>query len=374
MQILVFFATFVTLVSAAGKHELRTPGLKHTRTEDAIRRDIVRAGSLNLSPAPTDISMIASPSTPTTPIANLTVTWSGVTNPQSNDWIAIYCTDAPLDGWQEWNYVSVSDSWSSGSGSMSFMQARSDCVLEFRLYRDPSPYTFLGKSNSIAWSGAGTGAPYQMRVAYGYEPQTMITVGWTSMNQSSDAFVMIGDSSGVYNIGNFTSLPASTYYAKDLCTAPANTEGPNSWRFPGYFYFSNVTGLKPNTRYYAKALVLGVPSEEINFVSGKELGPNIDTKYVMYGDMSESGIPGAVETSDRVYERITQENDIDFLLHVGDLSYAEGNVNVWDTWMSYIEPYSGLVPYHVSIGYVYSFLSSILLILLLFMCLCLCVY
>jgi len=52
--------------------------------------------------------MIASPSTPNTPIANLTVIWSGVPNPQSNYWIAIYCTDAPLSGFQEWNYVSVS--------------------------------------------------------------------------------------------------------------------------------------------------------------------------------------------------------------------------------------------------------------------------
>ena len=113
-----------------------------------------------------------------------------------------------------------------------------------------------------------------------------------------------------------------------------------------------------------------MPSVEINFVSGKEVGANIDTQFVMYADMSESGIPGAIETSDRVYERITKENDIDFLLHIGDLSYAEGNVNTWDTWMSYIEPYSGLVPYHVSIGYVYSLLVLILLILLLFAHVC----
>ena len=370
MLSLVTFIVTPILVSAAGKHELRTPGGKHTRTEDSLFRAEVSSGTLSLSLAPADISMIASPSTPNTPIANLTVTWSGVSNPQSNDLIAIYCTDAPLSGFQEWDYVSVSESWASGSGSMSFMQARSDCVLEFRLYRDPSPYIFLGKSNSIAWSGAGTGEPYHMRISYGYNPQTMMTIGWTSMNQSSDALVMIGESSGVYTIGNFTSFPASTYYAKDLCTAPANTEGPTSWRFPGFFYYSNVTGLKPNTRYYAKALVQGMPSVEINFVSGKEVGANIDTQFVMYADMSESGIPGAIETSDRVYERITKENDIDFLLHIGDLSYGEGNVNTWDTWMSYIEPYSGLVPYHVSIGYVYSLLVLILLILLLFVHVC----
>ncbi len=44
------------------------------------------------------------------------------------------------------------------------------------------------------------------------------------------------------------------------------------------------------------------------------------------------------------------QNDIDFLLHVGDLGYGLGDVAVWDTWMGYIEPISSLIPYHVSIG------------------------
>lgn len=356
----MFFYTFlgaylVSSVSAAGKHQsFLTPGFKHTREENAVRRAEVSAGSvrsaeesgLNVG----GLTMVGSPAQPITAIANLTVTWSGVPNPQSTDWIALYCSGDSESAWQEWSYVSISPGWATGSGTMSFLQTRSECDLEFRMYRDPSPYTFLGKSNTISWRGAGSGMPYNQRISYGYDAQTMITIGWTSMNQTNDAIVMVGQSTGNYNVGNFTAFPPSTYYAKDSCTAPATTTGPDAWEFPGYFYFANVTNLTSNTRYFAKVIVLGVAGDEITFVTGKARGSEVDTQFVMYGDMYISGVPGAVETSERVYNRITDENDIDFLLHVGDLSYGLGSVKTWNTWMGYIEPYSALVPYHVSIG------------------------
>lgn len=352
---LVLFAAaalslFPAFVSASGKHTFLTPGFKHTREENAARRAEVSAGSVRSTEGFAGLTMVGSPAIPTTAIANLTVTWSGVSNPQSTDWIALYCTNDPESVFQEWDYVSVSQGWASGSGTMSFLQARSECTLEFRLYRDPSPYTFLGRSNPVTWSGAGSGIPYQQRISYGFDPRSMMTVGWTSMNLTNDALVLVGLSSGNYNVGNFTPFSSSTYYAKDSCTAPATTEGPDAWHFPGYFYFANVTNLKANTRYFAKVFVNGVAGNELSFVTGKDKGSDVDTRFVMYGDMYISGIPGAVETSERVYNRITQENDIDFLLHVGDLSYGRGNVAIWDTWLGYIEPISSLVPYHVSIG------------------------
>jgi hypothetical protein len=66
--------------------------------------------------------------------------------------------------------------------------------------------------------------------------------------------------------------------------------------------------------------------------------------------MAESGAPGAVETSDRVAERVDSANDLDFLIHIGDLSYSDGRVALWDSWMDIIEPYASKLPYHVSIG------------------------
>ena len=42
---------------------------------------------------------------------------------------------------------------------------------------------------------------------------------------------------------------------------------------------------------------------------------------------------GAVDTGAHVAARITGANDIDFVAHVGDLSYGEGNTAVWETFM-----------------------------------------
>ena len=39
-----------------------------------------------------------------------------------------------------------------------------------------------------------------------------------------------------------------------------------------------------------------------------------------------------------------------FLLHPGDLGYAEGSTVVWDTWAQLIEPISKAVPYMVTVG------------------------
>ena len=40
----------------------------------------------------------------------------------------------------------------------------------------------------------------------------------------------------------------------------------------------------------------------------------------------------------------------DMVLHVGDISYANGDGDVWDSFMAAIEPASKHVPYMVAVG------------------------
>ena len=44
------------------------------------------------------------------------------------------------------------------------------------------------------------------------------------------------------------------------------------------------------------------------------------------------------------------DNGVDLVLHVGDISYANGVVKIWDTFMRYIEPYASRAPYMIGIG------------------------
>jgi hypothetical protein len=48
--------------------------------------------------------------------------------------------------------------------------------------------------------------------------------------------------------------------------------------------------------------------------------------------------------------REVREDGVDLVLHVGDISYANGVVKIWDTFMEYIEPYASMIPYMIGIG------------------------
>ena len=40
----------------------------------------------------------------------------------------------------------------------------------------------------------------------------------------------------------------------------------------------------------------------------------------------------------------------ELVLHVGDISYANGDPDIWNMFMDYIEPYSAAAPYMLGIG------------------------
>ena len=57
--------------------------------------------------------------------------------------------------------------------------------------------------------------------------------------------------------------------------------------------------------------------------------------------------------ADKTAENVRREvhdNGVDLVLHVGDISYANGVVKIWDTFMRYIEPYASRAPYMIGIG------------------------
>ncbi len=57
-------------------------------------------------------------------------------------------------------------------------------------------------------------------------------------------------------------------------------------------------------------------------------------------------VPGATSTVGRLEE----EQGLDLVLHVGDLSYAVGHGYIWEQWMNLISPVAMKVPYMVSVG------------------------
>ena len=311
-----------------------------------LRQLLLGAGLLATATHATAPSINVAPSTLNVTTATVTVSWSGVSTPQSTDWVSAYCVGASVSQFGSWNYVTTCNGdWSKGACDMQFTLSYPDyrCDVEFRYYRDPSPYTLVATSNAVHWTGGTANSTIrQVHIAFGKVPQSQMFVSWRT-DDPSTSLLQIGTSSGVYNLPNVTAAAAVTYAANDTCWANPG------WKFPGYFHHALVTQLTPATRYYARPVQGTSVGQEIFFVTGKPLGPDVGTAFIVYGDMGTSGGSGAAGTAARVAAR-TSAAPFDFALHVGDLSYGEGNVGIWDAWLDLIEPYASRLPYLVSPG------------------------
>ena len=63
-----------------------------------------------------------------------------------------------------------------------------------------------------------------------------------------------------------------------------------------------------------------------NFTTPLPAGDTTPYKFIVYGDMGVDPFPEAVGTADLVREEVA-ENDIKFVYHHGDISYARGYVS-----------------------------------------------
>ena len=67
-------------------------------------------------------------------------------------------------------------------------------------------------------------------------------------------------------------------------------------------------------------------SPTYNFTTALPAGDTSSFKFIVYGDQGLSPYPRAKGTEVRVLEEY-HENDIRFIFHNGDISYAEGQVS-----------------------------------------------
>ena len=122
----------------------------------------------------------------------------------------------------------------------------------------------------------------------------------------------------------------------------------------------NVSGLSTRTRYYyiVGDSELNQWSAEATFVSRPKTGPEEVLDFIAYGDMGYwNGSSTVVQKS--IADEISRgERDYSFTLHCGDISYSGlesqsdkvKDTQLWDLFMSEIEPISKSMPYHVAVG------------------------
>ncbi|KAM0937488.1 putative phosphodiesterase I [Dioscorea sansibarensis] len=299
----------------------------------------------------------------------------GHPNPSSDDWIGVFspanfsasvcapenekvypptlCT-SPI----KFQYANYKDNGynKTGKGSLKLLLINQREDFSFALFSGGfSNPKLVAVSNTVTF--AYPKAPVYPRLAQGKSWDEM-TVTWTSGYSVDEATPFV---EWVAQGGTPTRSPAGTLTISrsSMCGAPARTVG---WRDPGYIHTSFLKDLWPNMKY---AYRLGhklnngsyVWSHSYSFRASPFPGQESLQHVIIFGDMGKAEADGSNEYNDfqpaslnTTNQLIKDLENIDIVLHIGDLCYANGYISQWDQFTAQIEPIASTVPYMVGSG------------------------
>ncbi|GAB4817121.1 hypothetical protein N2152v2_004167 [Parachlorella kessleri] len=191
--------------------------------------------------------------------------------------------------------------------------------------------------------------PWQLHLALTGDP-TELRISWATRGKGCPSSVHFwaadNNNDGVPQAQQLLGTTAE-YDNSDFCASPAR-----DYEFdrPKYLHHVTLAGLIPGGRYIYR--VAG-SDREVPFRAPPPIGPDSSFSFLAYGDMGESEhpaakSPGASDTAERVLDEV--KDGADLIVHVGDISYANGRPEIWDSFMEAIEPFASRVPYMVAIG------------------------
>lgn len=303
----------------------------------------------------------------------------GCASPAATDWIGVFSpakfngsTCSPESGPEEdqspllctapikFQYANYSTAnyVKTGNGSLKLRLINQRADFAFALFAGglTNP-VLLAISNTISFLNPK--APVYPRLSQGKLWNEM-AVTWTSGYNIDEAIPVVKWGPEEQEEMAFLS-PAGTltFSRNSMCGSPARTVG---WRDPGFIHTSFLKDLWPNTKYRYKVghrLLNGsyVWSPVYVFQASPYPGQDSLQRVIIFGDLGKAERdgsneysnyqPGSLNTTDRLVEDL---DNIDIVLHIGDLSYANGYLSEWDQFTSQIEPIASRVPYMVASG------------------------
>ncbi|CAM0949415.1 unnamed protein product [Alopecurus aequalis] len=185
-----------------------------------------------------------------------------------------------------------------------------------------------------------------------------MTVTWTSGYAIKEAvpFVEWGEKEGRRFLSPAGTL---TFDRNSMCGAPARTVG---WRHPGYIHTSYLKDLWPDSMYTYRLghrLPNGtrIWSKSYSFKALPYPGQDSLQQVVIFGDMGKAEAdgsneynnfqPGSLNTTNQI---IRDLDNVDMVVHIGDICYANGYLSQWDQFTAQIEPIASTVPYMIGSG------------------------
>lgn len=196
----------------------------------------------------------------------------------------------------------------------------------------------------------GPCTPHQLHISLTGNPSEL-RVSWKTRSGSCPSAVTLGPAEALLQHPPDPALLRShhgsqhSYSSDDMCAAPARHYGFG----PTYLHTAVLTGLQPRQRYFYQ--VEG--GQPVEFTAPVPAGPRHSFRFLVFGDMGESGhraakSPGAARTVEMLAQE--QADGAELVLHIGDISYANGDDEIWDAFMDSIEPFACRIPYMVGTG------------------------
>ncbi|CAM6105611.1 unnamed protein product [Calypogeia fissa] len=167
-------------------------------------------------------------------------------------------------------------------------------------------------------------------------------------------FVTVGDSTGTTMTISWSSnktMETLVFYSTDRSNLNLSATGGTPERYKyldytsGLLHHVSLRNLQYDTHYYYK---IGISNEEYlsfygDFTTPPAPGPDTPLKFAIVGDI------GQTYSSNTTLSHLEQSGG-QFLLNVGDFSYADGYQPRWDTWGRMMTPYLSKVPIIFTFG------------------------
>eukprot|EP01089_Gocevia_fonbrunei_P018942 TRINITY_DN6537_c0_g1_i1.p1 TRINITY_DN6537_c0_g1~~TRINITY_DN6537_c0_g1_i1.p1 ORF type:complete len:473 (-),score=84.80 TRINITY_DN6537_c0_g1_i1:2-1420(-) len=165
--------------------------------------------------------------------------------------------------------------------------------------------------------------PEQIHLSITSDPSIM-NIMWTTSAQSTGSPIVYYGTGSSSN----TTIPVA-----------ANTFTYTSGGWLGKIHTVNLTHLEPSTVYYYRVGSIASFSSPYNFKT-RATSLTESLTIAVVADMGEED-----PSTDTIANLISLVPSLDFILHVGDISYADGFQQKWDQFFRKVQPITGYLPY-----------------------------
>ena len=177
----------------------------------------------------------------------------------------------------------------------------------------------------------------QVHIAQGLDSSSM-TISWITQDNCFSHVAYGTDYKNLENIVHGSSLSYEFFY---------NKMNISKYYKSGYIHHVLLTDLKPLTQYYYECgdLILQITSNILTFKTLSKIGDA--TNKLTFGVLGDIG---QTIHSVSTINHLMNEHNISMILHAGDLSYADCDQVLWDSYGEMIQPLASYTPWMVCPG------------------------